>query len=243
VEWLRSLGMNHVGGVLERNPRLMGSALPTLQAKHAFIVDVWKRSVSEIEVFPQVLTYSLPYLRKRHGFLRAVGREDRGKLHRVLRTADYLFARKIAGRTVEEYQRFDAPELDGNEEGDAPSLDEVLPHASAFVEVSAADKFMEQRLATMARDQAKMQAIEHVRVAVQAFYTGATPDSAPSDAAPAAPSDPDAEASAAAAATGASEAGASEAGETAEAAGAAEVAGAAEAAEAVDVSLSSSEKA
>ncbi|KOO29662.1 membrane associated acyltransferase, partial [Chrysochromulina tobinii] len=97
VAWLKSVGLTSVEHVIERNPRVLGSSLPTLQAKHAFLTTVWKRSVSELEVFPQSLTYSLAYLRKRHGFLKLHGREGKGRLHRLLRTADVLFAKKLAG--------------------------------------------------------------------------------------------------------------------------------------------------
>jgi hypothetical protein len=111
VAWLKSVGLTSVEHVIERNPRVLGSSLPTLQAKHAFLTTVWKRSVSELEVFPQSLTYSLAYLRKRHGFLKLHGREGKGRLHRLLRTADVLFAKKLAGgRTAEEYQAFQPPE-------------------------------------------------------------------------------------------------------------------------------------
>ena len=111
VAWLKSVGLTRVAHVIERSPRVLGSSLPALQAKHAFLTTVWKRPVSDLEVFPQSLTYSLAYLRKRHGFLKLYGREGKGRLHRLLRTADVLFAKKLAGgRTAEEYQAFQPPE-------------------------------------------------------------------------------------------------------------------------------------
>lgn len=113
VAWLTSVGFRNVGQALERNPRLLSAALPSLQAKHAFLTNVWKREVAEIEVFPQSLTYSLAYLRKRQSFLQACGKDpSAGKLHRLLRTADFLFAKRHAGRPVVEYQRFTTPSID-----------------------------------------------------------------------------------------------------------------------------------
>ena len=47
--------------------------------------------------------YTKPTMRKRlFESIKAGGKG--GKPHRVLRTADYLFALKLCGRTVEEYQ-------------------------------------------------------------------------------------------------------------------------------------------
>lgn len=186
VEWMRSVGMDDIGKALVRNPRMLGCALPALQAKHAFIVDVWKREVKELEVFPQALTYSLDYLRKRHGFLQAVGRESKGNLHRVLRTADLLFATKLAGRTVVEYQRFVAPieEDDGDGAADATlALDAALPlTAHASVEVTAIDKFLLQHAKEKQRDELKHQSIERTRAAVHDFFEQPSDGASPPDA-------------------------------------------------------------
>ena len=79
-----------VPSMLFRHPRVLGLSLEALRAKHAFITDEWGRTVKEIEIFPQALTYSLDFLRARAGFLLAHGRADAHHLHRILRTADYL---------------------------------------------------------------------------------------------------------------------------------------------------------
>lgn len=134
--------------MLYKHPRLLGQSLDSLRRKHSFIVDEWGRPAKEVEIFPQCLTYSLDYLRARAGFLIANGKADQHHLHRILRTADYLFARKLAGgRTAVEYQAFaraikgqiaadqaQVVGVDGDVEGDddvAPDDGEEAPAAAA----------------------------------------------------------------------------------------------------------------
>ena len=73
--------------MLVSHPLLLSFPLPVLQAKHAFLTEpsMWGRPLSELERFPQALTYSLHYLRARAGFLKLHGNLDKGKLHRLLR--------------------------------------------------------------------------------------------------------------------------------------------------------------
>ena len=66
---------------------------------------MWGRSLAEVEAFPQAIGYSLHFLRARAGFLQ-VHERDTHSLHRLLRTADRLFATKLAKSTVEQYQAF-----------------------------------------------------------------------------------------------------------------------------------------
>ena len=94
LEWFRSVGVADVGAMMVRHPAVLNRTLANLQAKHAFLADVWGRSVDELAAFPQAYTYSLHYLRARAGFLKLNDREAVG-LIRTLRTADYLFARKL----------------------------------------------------------------------------------------------------------------------------------------------------
>ena len=101
VEWLKAIGVQDVPMMLYKHPRVLGSSLDLLREKHAFVVDEWGRKPEEIEIFPQVLTYSLDYLRARAGFLLANGKADQHHLHRILRTADHLFANLSGGRTAQ----------------------------------------------------------------------------------------------------------------------------------------------
>ena len=116
VEWLREIGVEDVGYLLLRHPHVLSHSLANLQAKYDFVTKVWGRQTKEVEVFPQVLTYSLHYLRARAGYLHANGKAADGGLHRLLRTADRLFAQKLAGGEIAAYQAFArAVKLGGNE--------------------------------------------------------------------------------------------------------------------------------
>lgn len=141
VEWLKSIGVEDVALMLYKHPRILGLSLETLRQKYSFIVDEWGRPSKEVAIFPQCLTYSLDYLRARAGFLIANGKADQHHLHRILRTADYLFAKKLSGgRTAVEYQAF-AHAIKGQVaadeativgvDGDAESDDDEAPTESA----------------------------------------------------------------------------------------------------------------
>ena len=106
VEWLKSIGIEDIGYLLARHPHVLSASIPNLQAKHDFVTGVWGRKVVELEIFPQAFTYSLHYLRGRAGYLHLKGIAEKGGLHRLLRTPDKLFATKLAGGTIEEYQAF-----------------------------------------------------------------------------------------------------------------------------------------
>jgi hypothetical protein len=107
VAWLKQIGIEDVGYLLVRHPNVLSHSLDNLQAKHAFVTQVWGRAAKEVEIFPQCLTYSLHYLRARAGFLQVHGK-DKMHLHRALRTPDQLFATKLAGGTTASYQAFAA---------------------------------------------------------------------------------------------------------------------------------------
>jgi len=164
VEWLKSVGVSDAARCVFKNPRLLGSSLTSLQEKHDFMVNTWGRPVSEIERFPQVFTYSLDYLRKRHGYLQAYGRAEKGSLHRLLRTADYLFATRHAGGAVEEYQAFE-PSVEGE---DTVSLTGLGLEVRGE-EVTAGDKHLMRRLAELSRDQERMEAVSQMREAIRGF--------------------------------------------------------------------------
>ena len=97
--------MDEPAVLIAKHPQVLSISPEMLQAKHAFITGVWGRDMSEISEFPQVLTYSLHYLRARAGFLRLKGVEGKD-LHRLLRYPDTLFAKQLAKSDVVEYQAF-----------------------------------------------------------------------------------------------------------------------------------------
>ena len=181
VEWFRSVGIEDVTRLIMRHPRVLGCAVATLQEKHDFIVNVWKRDVQQIAGFPQALTYSFDFLRKRHGFLHAAGKADQGRLHRLLRTADQLFATKLAGRTVEEYQRFVAPAS----EDDIRSLDEMLASAAPSQVESALDKHVSRRTAELESDKLREEELHRTRRAVRDFFSEGLVQDAVLDSSPA----------------------------------------------------------
>jgi hypothetical protein len=171
--------------MIYKHPRILAVSVESLQAKHDFIVGQWGRSVEEIEIFPQSLTYSLTYLRTRAGFLTAAGHGSSHHLHRILRTADYLFAKKLAGgRAVEEYQAFARAMAEGSsagggsEGGEAASFEQLASDTMAQVpdnrlaEVSAGDKHLAMRLGEMHRDQELSEAVESMRRAIDQFVQG-----------------------------------------------------------------------
>ena len=103
------MGFSDVGELLSRNPRLLSVSLDALQEKHAFLTSEWGQTLEQLARFPQAYTYSLSYLRTRHGYLKVAGREGRWHLHRALRTADYLFAKKLGARRAPLSRRVAAP--------------------------------------------------------------------------------------------------------------------------------------
>lgn len=165
--------------MLYKHPRVLGSSLDLLREKHAFVVDEWGRKPEEIEIFPQVLTYSLDYLRARAGFLLANGKADQHHLHRILRTADHLFAKNLSGgRTAQEYQAFAAAIAGtstraaegsvaaGADGSPAKPLSELVEEAQSGkwqALVSAGDKHLARRLAEVTQDMEQAQAIEDMR--------------------------------------------------------------------------------
>lgn len=128
VEWLSTLGVDDVATLLVRHPALLSHSLANLQAKHSIVTKLWGKSAAEVARFPQALTYSAHFLRARAGFLKAKGRDSVG-LHRALRTADKLFATRLAQASVEEYQAFAAAVKHGGgqEEYDAHDVEARAP--------------------------------------------------------------------------------------------------------------------
>lgn len=184
MEWLKSIGVTDVAHLLYKHPRLLSSGADNLAAKHHFLTDPeqWALSASDIALFPQALTYSLTYLRSRAGFIKASPEAKGGKLHRVLRTADYLFATKICRRPVEEYQAFARAVAileSGSASGDAPrTLAELAEEANSMVdsmhrpEVAAGDKAWAQSLKRVARDEAQQGRVDAAKVMVEEALRG-----------------------------------------------------------------------
>lgn len=187
VEWLQSVGVSSVGKFLYKHPRVLANSLSALEAKHTFLVDTWARDVGEIEAFPQALTYSLEYLRTRHAFLIAAGvAADKYKLHRTLRSADYLFATKLARRGVDEYQAFarkaDVLLAEGGE------LSELgIPQMSLQEAVSAGAKAMARRQQQMDADAEIASRVQQLRRAVDAFFAAEEAANAPEESSPTPP--------------------------------------------------------
>lgn len=170
VEWLRSVGFSDVGELLSRNPRLLSVSLDALQEKHAFLTSEWGQTLEQLARFPQAYTYSLSYLRTRHGYLKVAGREGRWHLHRALRTADYLFAKKLAGRDVLEYQAYARAVVNGRAEASPDEMPDVDPGELELAEeVSAGLKNMKRRLEQTGRDEALHASVEETRQAVAQF--------------------------------------------------------------------------
>ena len=175
-----------------------------LQAKHAFITSVWGRDVSEIVEFPQVLTYSLHFLRARAGFLHAKGVEGKS-LHRMLRYPDTLFAKQLAKSEVAEYQAFalavkhgggqEVYDAHGDYKARVPggggeaydwgsmSLDEMIEKVGAATllsrgifhpQLSSVDKYMASHTEMMAKDKVLEDEILHMRRTVQTFLNEET---------------------------------------------------------------------
>jgi hypothetical protein len=184
IEWLKSIGITDVASLLYKHPRILSYSPATLASKHHFLTDgdQWGLNIEEIEGFPQALTYSLTYLRSRVGFLKMSPGGKGGKPHRVLRTADYLFALKLCGRTVEEYQAFaravavlegaaapgDAPRTIAELAEEADSLARGMPQP----EVSAGDKHYTQSLKQVAADEVLQGRIDAARAQVDAALSG-----------------------------------------------------------------------
>ena len=178
VAWLRSAGFQQVERVVSKNPQLLTRSVETLEAKLAYLTAVWGRSVEQVEVFPQALTYSLEHLHRRHSFLRACGKAEQHKLHRILRTADYLFAKKLAGRTVEEYQAFEPPPLPepGAPPLEVPPIDSLAGQPPPTEEVTAGDKYYIRQLAALERDIGLADAVTATRERIDKFFAEPEPD-------------------------------------------------------------------
>ena len=187
--------------MMVRHPAVLNRTLANLQAKHAFLADVWGRSVDELAAFPQAYTYSLHYLRARAGFLKLNDREAVG-LIRTLRTADYLFARKLAQSSVEQYQAFaravkagggsesyDAHDVQARAPGGGgeaydwgeTSLESMIetvgtpglaPRDVLHAELTAVEKHMAFNDEMLAKDRKLEEEILSVRRAVHAFLDG-----------------------------------------------------------------------
>jgi len=159
VEWLTSAGFADVGAMVAREPRLLGMAVEgNLEPKLQYLLTDMGRKVEEVEDWPQVLSYSLEHLRRRHAFLDAHGVAAKHTLGRMYRTSLHSLCTKLAKQPLQEL---------GAEPG------------RGRVPMNAVEKWLQHRAKLLAADEARGAALAEMRQLVSmpaATEPGAGPE-------------------------------------------------------------------
>jgi len=145
VAWLAS-HFPSPAKLIALHPTLLTFKLDSVTPKLEYVLNQMGRTHEEVSRFPQLLGYSLDFLRLRHEFLKRHRPEAAPSLHRMCRASQHQFAVGMAKSTLATWDDFVAAE--------APAVGEP---------VRAADRFMQRHAAAVRRDEDRREKVNDVR--------------------------------------------------------------------------------